>query len=75
MLLSVTISAAAQDRSLPIPDGARKNASLGGATTLATGKNYHDQVVRPSTRPLRPSASSMPHNCLARSETAEGAKK
>lgn len=40
MLLSMTISAAAQDRSLPIPEGARKNASLGGATTLATGKNY-----------------------------------
>ena len=40
MLLSMTISAAAQDHGFPIPEGARKNASLGGATTLATGKNY-----------------------------------
>ena len=40
MLLSMTICAAAQDHSPPIPDGARKNASLGGATTLATGKNH-----------------------------------
>ena len=36
----MTISAAAQDHGFPIPEGARKNASLGGATTLATGKNY-----------------------------------
>ena len=40
LVLSMTISAAAQDHSFPLPDGARKNASLGGATTLATGKNY-----------------------------------
>jgi len=40
MLLSMTISAAAQDHGFPIPEGAKKNASLGGATTLATGKNY-----------------------------------
>ena len=40
MALSMTISAAAQDHGFPIPEGARKNASLGGATTLATGKNY-----------------------------------
>ena len=40
MVLSMTISAAAQDHGFPIPEGARKNASLGGATTLATGKNY-----------------------------------
>ena len=40
LALSMTISAAAQDHGLPIPEGARKNASLGGATTLATGKNY-----------------------------------
>jgi hypothetical protein len=40
MMLSMTMSAGAQDHSFPIPAGARKNASLGGATTLATGKNY-----------------------------------
>jgi hypothetical protein len=44
MVLSMTISAAAQDRSFPVPDGAKKNASLGGATTLATGKNYTIEV-------------------------------
>ena len=38
--LSMTISAAAQDHGFPIPEGARKNASLGGATTLATGRNF-----------------------------------
>ena len=40
MALSMAMSAAAQDHSFPIPGGARKNAALGGATTLATGKNY-----------------------------------
>jgi len=39
-MLAVARFAAAQDHGIPIPDGARKNASLGGATTLATGKNY-----------------------------------
>lgn len=40
MVLSMTLCAAAQDHGFPIPAGATKNASLGGATTLATGKNY-----------------------------------
>jgi hypothetical protein len=30
----------AREQGFPIPAGARKNASLGGATTLAPGKNY-----------------------------------
>jgi hypothetical protein len=30
----------ARDHGLPVPAGAAKNASLGGATTLAPGKNY-----------------------------------
>ena len=30
----------AQDHGLPVPAGATKNASLGGATSLAPGKNY-----------------------------------
>ena len=40
MMLTLMISAAAQDHGFPIPEGARKNASLSGATTLASGKNY-----------------------------------
>ena len=40
MMLAATMSAAAQDHGIPVPEGARKNASLGGATTLATGRNY-----------------------------------
>jgi len=40
LLLSLTLPAQAQDHNVPIPEGARKNASLGGATTLAAGKNY-----------------------------------
>ena len=40
MMLAVAGSASAQDHGIPVPDGARKNSSLGGATTLATGKNY-----------------------------------
>ena len=32
--------AASHDRGFPIPAGAKKNPSLGGATTLAPGKNY-----------------------------------
>ena len=39
-MLAVASSAAAQDHGIPVPEGARRNASLGGATTLATGKNY-----------------------------------
>ena len=39
-MLAMASSAPAQDHGIPVPDGARKNASLGGATTLATGKNY-----------------------------------
>jgi len=34
------MSASAQDHGIPVPEGAKKNASLGGATTLATGRNY-----------------------------------
>jgi hypothetical protein len=30
----------AREQGFPIPAGARRNASLGGATTLAPGKNY-----------------------------------
>ena len=30
----------AREQGFPIPAGARKNTSLGGATTLAPGKNY-----------------------------------
>ena len=30
----------AREQGFPIPAGARKNAALGGATTLAPGKNY-----------------------------------
>ena len=39
-MLAATMSAAAQDHGIPVPEGATKNASLGGATTLATGRNY-----------------------------------
>ena len=39
-MLAMTAAAPAQDHGIPVPDGARKNASLGGATTLASGKNY-----------------------------------
>jgi hypothetical protein len=40
LMLALAICAAAQDHGFPIPEGARKNDSLGGATTLATGRNY-----------------------------------
>lgn len=30
----------AREQGFPLPPGARKNTSLGGATTLAPGKNY-----------------------------------
>jgi hypothetical protein len=40
IMLSMAGAAAAQDHGIPVPEGARKNSSLGGATTLATGKNY-----------------------------------
>ena len=39
-MLAMAGSASAQDHGIPVPDGARKNSSLGGATSLATGKNY-----------------------------------
>ena len=39
-MLAVASFAAAQDHGIPVPEGARKNTALGGATTLATGKNY-----------------------------------
>ena len=35
-----TSDALAREQGFPIPAGARKNTALGGATTLAPGKNY-----------------------------------
>jgi hypothetical protein len=40
IMLAVASSATAQDHGIPVPEGALRNAALGGATTLATGKNY-----------------------------------
>ena len=40
IVLAVASYATAQDHGIPVPEGARRNASLGGATTLASGKNF-----------------------------------
>ena len=42
MLVAAASRVAAED--LPLPAGSVKNASLGGATTLAPGKNYTRSV-------------------------------
>jgi hypothetical protein len=38
LLMMAPLAAAAED--FPVPPASRKNDSLGGATTLAPGKNY-----------------------------------
>jgi hypothetical protein len=43
MLLAAALGPVAAEE-LPLPAGSRKNDSLGGATTLAPGKNYVTRV-------------------------------
>ena len=51
IMLAMAGSASAQDHGIPVPDGARRNPSLGGATTLATGRNYTILVYELETAP------------------------
>jgi hypothetical protein len=62
----------AREQGFPIPAGARKNTALGGATTLAPGKNYTlvSMTSRPRSTPSAPFyGKHLPEACGRRRET------